>query len=175
VSYEVTLGERTHSVSVRELEDSVYEVTVDDRDPVRVDVDKGPLTVYSLLIGSRQFEGSVDEKDDGRFDVHLGTSAYDVSVIDESRRLLVSSAASAASGTQQLRAQMPGKIVKLLVAEGDSVARGQGLAIVEAMKMENELRSEIEGTVTQVAVAEGDTVETDALLLVVEPSPAADG
>ena len=168
MSYEVSLGDATYRVAVRELGGSVYEVTVDDREPVRVDVAKTPRTVYSLLVGSRQFEGSVDEREDGRFDVHVGTSAYDVQVVDERRKLL-SGAARAAGGTQELRAQMPGKIVKVLVSEGDAVERGQSLVIIEAMKMENEMRSEVEGVVSRVAVAEGETVETDALLVVVEP------
>ncbi|MCE2390114.1 MAG: hypothetical protein J4G09_01365 [Proteobacteria bacterium] len=168
MNYEVTLGDETHRVEVREIGGDVYEVAVDDRDPVRVDVAKTPRTVYSLLIGPRQFEGSVDERDDGRFDVHVGTSAYDVQVVDERRKLLAGSARGA-GGTQELRAQMPGKIVKVLVAEGDSVERNQSLVIIEAMKMENELRSEVEGVVAQVAVSEGVTVETDELLVVVEP------
>jgi biotin carboxyl carrier protein len=63
---------------------------------------------------------------------------------------------------------MPGKIIAVLVAEGDAVEKGQGLVIVEAMKMENEVRSPVTGAVREIKVKPGDTVEGDAVLLVVE-------
>jgi pyruvate carboxylase subunit B len=169
VKYEVTLGKELHRVAVQEIGGSVYEVTVDDAEPVRVDVDKSPRTVYSLLIGARQYEGSVDEQEDGSFDVHVGTSAFDIRVIDERRKLLAGAAAGPPTGKQELRAQMPGKIVKVLAAVGDQVEVDQGLVIIEAMKMENELKSEVAGVVTEIHAAAGDTVDTDELLMVVEP------
>ena len=63
---------------------------------------------------------------------------------------------------------MPGKVVRVLVAAGDRVARGQPVAIVEAMKMENELRASREGTVKDVVAREGASVEAGALLLLIE-------
>ena len=63
---------------------------------------------------------------------------------------------------------MPGKIVKILVGEGDEVEQGQGLVVVEAMKMENEIKSPKAGVVKKVGVEEGETVESGALLVVVE-------
>jgi biotin carboxyl carrier protein len=170
VNYEVEIGGQTHRVRVREIGGSVYEVSVDDAEAVRVDAAKTPRTIYSLLIGSQQYEASVDEKEDGSFDVHVGTSSFDVKVIDERRKQLASAAGRALAGRQELRAQMPGKIVKVLVQVGECAAPGQGLVIIEAMKMENELRSEVEGVVTEVGVREGETVETGALLVVVDPA-----
>jgi pyruvate carboxylase subunit B len=63
---------------------------------------------------------------------------------------------------------MPGKVIAVLVAEGDSVEKGQGLAIVEAMKMENEVHSPIAGVVKEIRVKPGDTVEGGAVLVIVE-------
>jgi biotin carboxyl carrier protein len=60
---------------------------------------------------------------------------------------------------------MPGRIVKVLVAEGDEVVAGVGLVIMEAMKMENELSATRAGVVRQVLVKAGDAVERDAVLL----------
>ncbi len=167
--YDVSHGSETFQVEVQEIGPHTYDVTVDDGETVRVDAIKNPRTVYSILLGSSQYEGSVDEREDGTLDIHVGTSAFDFSVIDERRKLLVGAGASAASGKQTIRAQMPGTIVKLLVAPGESVSVDQGLLIIEAMKMENEICSPIEGIVAEVAVAEGDAVETDGLLVVVEP------
>lgn len=63
---------------------------------------------------------------------------------------------------------MPGKIVKVLVAPGETVSVGQGVVIVEAMKMENELRAQGAGVVKDVKVKPGDTVEGNAELIVIE-------
>ena len=70
-----------------------------------------------------------------------------------------------AEGTGPLRAPMPGRIVKVLVAEGDEVVAGAGLVIMEAMKMENELTATRPGVVRRVHVKAGDAVERDAVLL----------
>ena len=71
-------------------------------------------------------------------------------------------------GRQLISVPMPGKIIAVLVAEGDAVEKGQGLVIVEAMKMENEVRSPVTGAVREIKVKPGDTVEGGAVLLVVE-------
>ena len=68
-----------------------------------------------------------------------------------------------------VRSPMPGRVVDILVAEGDSVTAGQGVAIVEAMKMENELRAEIDGIVSQVHVRADDRVEGNAELVTLAP------
>ena len=63
---------------------------------------------------------------------------------------------------------MPGKVVRVLVAPGDAVEAGQGLVVVEAMKMENELRAAKAGRVVSVSVTEGQSVDAGAVLAVVE-------
>lgn len=63
---------------------------------------------------------------------------------------------------------MPGKVVKILVKPGDTVAARQGIAVVEAMKMENELRAPKAGTVAQIKVAEGTSVEAGTVLVIIE-------
>jgi biotin carboxyl carrier protein len=61
---------------------------------------------------------------------------------------------------------MPGRIVRVLVQPGEAVRAGQGLIVVEAMKMENELRAPRAGTVAEIRVREGASVEADAVLVV---------
>jgi len=74
----------------------------------------------------------------------------------------------ATTGRADVKAPMPGKIVKLLVAPGDTVAAGQGLLLFEAMKMQNEIRSPLAGRVTDVRVREGQAVESKDLFLTVQ-------
>ena len=71
-------------------------------------------------------------------------------------------------GPVEVRAVMPGKIAALLAKEGQEVKTGQGVLVVEAMKMENELPSPKDGRVGRIRVRAGETVETGAVLFVVE-------
>jgi biotin carboxyl carrier protein len=71
-------------------------------------------------------------------------------------------------GEQRVKAPMPGRVVRVLVKAGDTVAARQGLVVVEAMKMENELTVPRAGRVKEVAVAEGASVEAGRLLVIVE-------
>jgi hypothetical protein len=73
-----------------------------------------------------------------------------------------------AMGPQEVRTLMPGKVVRILVALGDEVAAGQGVMIVEAMKMQNELKAPKVGRVTKVCVEEGSTAAAGETLLVIE-------
>jgi biotin carboxyl carrier protein len=76
--------------------------------------------------------------------------------------------AAEVQGRQQIVAPMPGKIVRILVKPGDAVELGQGLMVVEAMKMQNEIRSPKSGAVEKIAAKEGDTVNAGDVLLWVD-------
>lgn len=73
-------------------------------------------------------------------------------------------------GAGELKAPMPGKILEIMVKEGDKVALGDPVAILEAMKMENELKAPMSGVVTAVAVSKGDSLEKNELILEIEAS-----
>ena len=78
-------------------------------------------------------------------------------------------AGETSSRAARVVAPMPGLVLLVEVEEGETVREGQGLLIIEAMKMENEIRAPVAGVVRELAVAAGDAVERDARLLVVEP------
>jgi biotin carboxyl carrier protein len=78
-----------------------------------------------------------------------------------------------ASERTRIQAPMPGLVIAVEVSEGDEVEEGQGILIIEAMKMENEIRAPKAGVIRDLAVAAGDAVERDALLCVVEPPGTA--
>ncbi len=171
MNYEVSekRGE-SRVVGLREIEEGRYDVTLDGA-TVHVDaVTSGP-TIYSVIEDGKQFEAMVDEKGASGFDVMVAGRIFHFEVVDERTRLLAGSAASVASGPQIIEAEMPGKVVKVNVAPGDSVSEGQGVVVIEAMKMENEIPSPIEGVVREVAVSAGDTVEAGALLFTIDPPP----
>ena len=89
--------------------------------------------------------------------------------VDERTLLLAGGAAPLATGPQVVEAEMAGKVVKVGVAVGANVREGQGVVVVEAMKMENEIPSPIDGVIREVGVSEGETVESGAMLFVVDP------
>jgi biotin carboxyl carrier protein len=83
---------------------------------------------------------------------------------DDPRQWKRSARAADSSGRASLTAAMPGKIVRVLVAVGDEVTAGQGILVIEAMKMQNELKSPRAGQVTAIEVKENDSVIAGALL-----------
>ena len=170
--YEISEGKETFRVELREQGEGVYEVTLDGR-TVHVDAAQSGRMVYSIIEDGKQFEAMVDETGPGRFDVLVAGRLFHLGAVDERTQLLAQSAAAAASGPQIVDAQMPGKIVKIAVSVGDEVSEGQGVLVVEAMKMENEIASPIDGVIKEISVSEGSTVESGAPLFVVEP-PASD-
>ena len=99
---------------------------------------------------------------------------FELLVEDEARAALRErasrdrTAAGSAGGRLEIRAIIPGRIVSVAVAPGDTVQAGQTLLAVEAMKMQNELRAPRAGTVTQVSVGTGSTVELGDVLVVLE-------
>ena len=78
------------------------------------------------------------------------------------------SAAGAVSGPKTLKAPMPGRVIRVLVANGDAVEAGQGCVVIEAMKMQNELKAPKAGVVRKLGASVGETVAAGAVLLVVE-------
>ncbi len=174
--YEVSEGGETIRVELNEVGENLYDVTLDGR-TVRVDAVKSGPTVYSIIENGKQFEAMVDERGEHGFDVTVRGRLFHLAAEDERTRLLAESAGAVLTGPQTVMAEMPGKIVKVEVAVGDTVSEGQGIVIVEAMKMENQIPSPIDGVVTEMAVSEGDAVEAGQTLFVVEPpaEPAAGG
>ena len=106
----------------------------------------------------------------GRYTLWLDGFRYDVEALDERTRAIraLSGAVAGPSGPAPFVAPMPGMIVRIAVQVGDSVEPGQGLVVMEAMKMENELRATSAGTVKAVLAQVGTAVEKGALLLQLE-------
>jgi biotin carboxyl carrier protein len=117
--------------------------------------------VYSVLLNGRSFEVRADNGT-----VTVNGRRCDVEVEDP-RELRRRNANLMAEGQQILKASMPGKVVRLLVGEGDDVSANQGILVVEAMKMQNEVKSPKAGRVISVRVTEGSAVGAGDVLAVV--------
>jgi pyruvate carboxylase subunit B len=109
----------------------------------------------------------------GRWTLDLDGQRVDAEALDERMRAIRDlTAAAAASGPAPLMAPMPGLVVRVSVGVGDTVSAGQGLVVVEAMKMENELRASVAGVVTAVLAVPGQAVDKGALLVELGPIPS---
>lgn len=102
------------------------------------------------------------------FTVSLKGREHNVSIVDPKRLRGSGSGDSQADGFAEIKTAMPGKVVRVLAAEGDAVEKGDGIVVVEAMKMQNELKSPITGTVKTVTAVEGATVSAGEVLATIE-------
>jgi biotin carboxyl carrier protein len=118
--------------------------------------------VYSAIVGGAVYEIRVD----GDI-LAVGGRRLEFSVEDP-RAWKHGGAGAGMHGKASIVAPMPGKVVRILVAAGDEVKQGQGLVVVEAMKMQNEMKAPRDGRVTALEVRENDSVTAGSLLAVVE-------
>ncbi len=137
-----------------------YEVRLGERRLTVQRVAADELT-RSLTIGGRQHEVSVRRLGENRYRVAGAGGEEILEVLDPLTHLARRGGGGAAArGAHRVAAYMPGRVVAVLVAEGAEVTRGQGLIILEAMKMQNEIEAESDGTVRKVHVEAGQAVET---------------
>ena len=161
---EASVDGRTVRVEVRGAAGR-YQVTLDGR-PLDVDFQPAGPHFATLLVDGRSYEAGIVRQGDG-YTVALTGATFDIELKDATRDEGASTRPRAA-GPVRLKAPMPGKVVRLLVETGAQVEAGQGLLVMEAMKMENELKAPRAGRVREVHVGERQAVETGALLLVLE-------
>ncbi len=167
--FEVTLGESTRLVRIqrragRAAGDAHYRVimgTGDDERTHEVDVCRPEAGVLSLMLAGRSVEAGLVPIEDG-YVVDVRGASAEIMVVDPRKKALRT---AQGAGGNCLKSQMPGRIVRLLAAEGDTVQKGQPVIVVEAMKMENELKAPVAGVVQRVHVAVGDVIEARAVLV----------
>ena len=138
------------------------ECSVDGR-VIAVDARMIEPGVLSLNVSGRQFRCIQDG--DG---VWIGGRRYEFAVNDPRSLAGRRSSGAGAEGPRSVKAPMPGRVVRVLAEAGAAVAEGQGVVVIEAMKMQNELKSPKAGRVARVAVTPGDTVGSGDVLVVVE-------
>jgi biotin carboxyl carrier protein len=169
MKYEVQLSSssegKTRVVGL-ERDGTAWSVTLDGQ-PVAVDAVEIAPNTFSILLGGQSFEISVTPSTDGKLKLQAGSREFIAEVIDPRAWSGRRHGSVEAEGRQQIVAPMPGKVVRLLVKAGDRVEAGQGLLVVEAMKMQNEIRSPKSGVVERVLAKEGQPVNAGDVLCAV--------
>ena len=124
---------------------------------------------YLLMHEGRVYECRVGGRAGGStLTVAVGSREYEVTLTDPKHLRGAGGAHGHAAGRAQVVAPMPGKVVRVLVEAGQQVEAGQGVVVVEAMKMQNELKSPKGGTVAELRAEAGATVNSGDVLAVIE-------
>jgi biotin carboxyl carrier protein len=166
VRFAATLDGETHLIEVTSA-GGRFRVRVGEelRD---VDARLQPQGICSLLIGGVSYVVDVKEEG-GWFLVDVAGETYRIQVEEETRHIIrTRGGVEPRHGGQILAAPMPGKVVRVEVEAGQRVEPGDGLIVIEAMKMENEFRAGGAGTVREVRVQAGQAVNAGDILIVVE-------
>jgi biotin carboxyl carrier protein len=166
VKYEVLLAGKTRMVELARLNDE-WKITLDEKDLDASVTEVAPNT-FSVLLNGDSHQIRIAPRADGTLILHTGLAEYHAEVADPRVWRGRRHGALEAQGRQQITAAMPGKVVRLLVSEGDSVEAGQGLLVVEAMKMQNEIRSPKSGKVEKLLAKENQAVNAGDVLAWVE-------
>lgn len=161
---EIELGGKTRKLEVNRTGGRL-ECLIDGR-AMEADAIEVSPGVYSILIGSASIEARVEPSATG-LRVIVGGREHDVRVRDPRQWERHRGTAAEAEGRQPLIAPMPGKIVRVLVKAGEAVEAGQGIVVVEAMKMQNEVRAPKSGTVERLLVSENQAVSAGEVIAVV--------
>ena len=143
-----------------------YRVTVAG-ETLEVDARQVGESGWSLLLGAGSHLADLSEED-GVTVVTVDGEVHRIRIEEESRYLIRTRGGTVAARGQVLKAPMPGRVVLIEVTVGQRVSRGDGLVILEAMKMENEFRATGDGTVKEIRVQPGQTVNPGDVLVVVE-------
>lgn len=158
------IGTRARSVQIRRTANRL-EFSLDGKG-IAADVVAVEPGAYSLLLAGEAFEVRI-EPTAGGARLHIDGREYVAQFLDPRQWRRGGGGAAGAEGRQNVIAAMPGKVVRVLVAPGNTVVAGQGLLVVEAMKMQNEIKSPKEGTVERINVAEGQPVNAGEVLAVI--------
>ena len=169
MSLEIKVKDRKAKIEVLEQNGSVYRVKIDDKE-YELDVEKVEEGGYSVIYGNNSVNMELMEGDAAnKYQVNAGNENYDIEIIDAASKYRTTLGGELEGGDNFISSPMPGKVVKILVAEGDKVEKGETVIIISAMKMESEYKSLFDGVIKKVFVNEGDTTEAHASLIEITP------
>jgi biotin carboxyl carrier protein len=162
---EITLDGQTHALDWRQIAQLIADTRTQGSIGGR----------YSLLLGGRSYEVyarklvNPDENDGQTYEIYFDNQRFEVHVEDEREKTLSNTAkAGHTAGEASIRAPMPGLVLRLPFEPGDKITRGQTVAVLEAMKMENDLGAPISGSIKELRVKQGQTVNQGDVLVVVK-------
>jgi len=166
---EIKINDRVAWVNVINQNGNLLEVEVDGK-KYKVDLLHTPDGTFSIIESGRSYNIELVPKNHPKkYTAHTLYNTYDVEIIDAEARYLINRGSNGtASNEKTISSPMPGKVVKVLVNEGDVIRKGENAIIIAAMKMESEYKAATDGIVKKVNVKEGDTIEGNQILIEIE-------
>jgi len=168
MTYSADLQGRIHRLAVKGT-GSPVPVQIDGK-TYDVDFSAGDGSLLSLIVMGRSYEADVVEESEGVLTVWVEGKLHRIEYQEEGRRPRKGAGVphQDTGGRQMIVAPMPGKVVALLVSPEQEVSAGQGVIVIEAMKMENELKASGPGVIKEIKVREGDGVSGGDVLIIIE-------
>ena len=166
MTYDGVVDGKTHQLELTQG-DKTWRCKVDGQE-IDVDAVLTARDVLSILVGGKAYEIKRERSLHGELHMVIGSARYAVDVQDPRSLRTRRAVAGADAGPQRLKAPMPGKVLRINVQEEDEVKAGQGILVMEAMKMQNEMKSPKDGTVRKILTAEGSIVNPGDTLAIIE-------
>jgi len=168
MSYEVKINNRHSTIEVLSREGNQFTILI-DKNHYELDIAEVEKGVYSILHKNRSFNVElVEGKNSKSYIVNTLYEAFDVEIIDAETKYLMNRHKDDGEDENTISSPMPGKVVKILFKEGDSVKAGETVVVVSAMKMESEYKVKQDRKIKRILVKEGDTVNGDQPMVVIE-------
>lgn len=165
---EIKIGDKLLNFNLIEKNEGFYKIEIDGRE-YDIDVMKIKRNIYSVINQDKSYYIELFEKALKNYEVNIGLRNYVVEIIDsESRYLKNRNSSNILSSENVISSPMSGKIVKILVNEGDAVDVGQSVIVISAMKMESHYKSNKKGTIKSILVKEGDTTQANQSLIIID-------
>ncbi len=157
--FEIELTENGSQLTA-EINGRVYNLEASEPEP-NLYLFKHANQIYQIFVSPKP---TTDEP----FAVKVGGQSLDVKISDPKRLRGSQATSGQAAGASEIKTAMPGKVVRILIGENQEVKIGDGVIVVEAMKMQNEMKSPKDGTIKEIRFAEGATVNAGDVLVVIE-------
>ena len=169
MSIEIKLDKRIAAVEILKQYENLLEIKVDNK-IYQVDLMHNDEGIFSILANGRSYNIElVPQPKSKHYTAYTYYDSYELEIIDaESRYLRNRTGNSHLVSERTIMSPMPGKVVKIPVATGDIVKKGDTVITISAMKMESEYKSPVDGTIGVIHVIEGGTVEANQVLIEIE-------
>lgn len=168
MSYEVKINDRIASINLLSRENNQIIISVDDK-KYKADIVLMEKGVYSIIIDGVSYNIELTENGSSKeYLVNTPFDSFETEIIDAESRYLKSRKKAEGEETNSISTPMPGKVVKVLVKEGDKVKAGETVIIISAMKMESEYKVKKDRLIKKVLVKEGEIVVGNQSLIIIE-------
>ncbi len=169
LDFEIQLGEKLSKIQLIKEDGNLLKVSVNGK-KYELDIVKVENGIYSVLYKNKSYDIEIIEGDDNKkLTVNTLYQSYDLKIVDaESRYLASRNQSKELEGNNVISSPMPGRIVRIPVAEGEEVTAGQTVVVVSAMKMESEYKAPKNGIIRHIHVKAGDVITGHQPLVTIE-------